>query len=230
MNKRIILIIAVFLMVTGFVFQKTAFPESRADQVQQNRQSSALVSNHGVIKSISIEPSRKDGGWLLYKDGAKVIMLGENLRSAEIRYFPAGTGMGGEFPKGKVLGSMSSAGGTTWEFVLQKFLLATNFWVEAVDVEGRMIKGPDLGNVGYEEAAWYYDGRDQKKPGTPDDWVHDFEGTRSACWHKPGVQCGQEKLEEGPHRNSTPARKCAENGRMCGGIASMRSLKEARGR
>jgi hypothetical protein len=106
-----------------------------------------------VIKSFSIEPSRKDGGWLLYKDGAKAVMRGENLQSAEIRYLPTGTGMSAEFPKGKVLGSMSKVDDTTWEFLLPKFLLTTNFWVEAVDVAGRIIKGPDLGNVGYEEVA-----------------------------------------------------------------------------
>ncbi len=71
------------------------------------------------------------------------------------------------------------------------------------------------------ERGWYYGSLDQKKPGTPDAWVHELEGTRSACWHKPGVQCGQEKFEEGPRRNSTPARKCAEKGQMCGGIAGI---------
>ncbi|HWR73520.1 MAG TPA: hypothetical protein VN604_10140 [Nitrospirota bacterium] len=71
------------------------------------------------------------------------------------------------------------------------------------------------------ERGWYYGSLDQKKPGTPGAWVHDFEGARSACWHKPGVQCRQEKSEEEPRRNSAPTRKCAEKSQMCGGIAGI---------
>lgn len=106
MIKRIVLIIAVLLMVTGFVFQESAFPESQDNQAQQNP------------RSISLQ---------------------------------------------------------------------------------------DL------ERGWYYGSLDQKKPGMPDDWVHDFEDTRSACWHKPGVRCGQES-------NKKP---CAKEGQMCGGIAGI---------
>ncbi len=61
------------------------------------------------------------------------------------------------------------------------------------------------------ERGWYYGSKDQKKPGTPDDWVHDAEGTRSACWHKPGVRCGQELNK----------RPCAKEGDMCGGIVGI---------
>lgn len=150
------LIIAVFFMVTGFVFQRSAFSASRADHVQQNPQPipiSASVSKRGVIESFSLSPSRKDGGWLIYRGGAKAVLRGENLLSAEIRYFSTGTGMGDEFPKGKVLGAMSKINGTTWEFFLPQFFLATHFWVEAVVVAGNRVKGPDLGNVGYEETA-----------------------------------------------------------------------------
>lgn len=39
------------------------------------------------------------------------------------------------------------------------------------------------------ERGWYWGSKDQKKPGTPDDWMHALEGTRSACWHKPEVRC-----------------------------------------
>lgn len=41
------------------------------------------------------------------------------------------------------------------------------------------------------ERGWYWGNLNQKKPGTPDDWIHELEGTRSACWHKTGVRCGQ---------------------------------------
>ncbi|HLD25360.1 MAG TPA: hypothetical protein VJB96_05590 [Patescibacteria group bacterium] len=36
--------------------------------------------------------------------------------------------------------------------------------------------------------GWYWGSKEQKKPGTPDDW--DFlETGRSSCWHAPGVTC-----------------------------------------
>jgi hypothetical protein len=106
MNKRIVLIITILLMVTGFAFQKSAFPEPQDNQAQQN------------LQSISSE---------------------------------------------------------------------------------------DL------ERGWYYGSLNQKKDGTPDDWIHDRERTRSACWHKPGVRCGQELNK----------RPCAKEGDMCGGIAGI---------
>lgn len=39
------------------------------------------------------------------------------------------------------------------------------------------------------ERGWYWGAADQKKPGTPPDWVHRDAG-RSSCWHKPTVTCG----------------------------------------
>ncbi len=30
--------------------------------------------------------------------------------------------------------------------------------------------------------GWYWGSLDQKKPGTPDDWIHTAEGRRSASW------------------------------------------------
>ena len=38
--------------------------------------------------------------------------------------------------------------------------------------------------------GWYFGQKAQKKPGTPENWVHSAEGTRSACWHDPIVKCG----------------------------------------
>jgi len=38
--------------------------------------------------------------------------------------------------------------------------------------------------------GWYWGEKNQKKPDTPDSWVHSLEGTRSACWHDPKVKCG----------------------------------------
>lgn len=42
------------------------------------------------------------------------------------------------------------------------------------------------------ERGWYWGSKDQKKEGTPDDWIHALEGTKSACWHRAGIKCGQE--------------------------------------
>ncbi len=61
------------------------------------------------------------------------------------------------------------------------------------------------------EVGWYYGSLKQKKPGMPDDWIHDGEGTRSACWHRHGAWCGQES-------NIKP---CAKENKMCGGIAGV---------
>ncbi len=68
------------------------------------------------------------------------------------------------------------------------------------------------------ERGWYYGSQSQKEAGTPDDWLHDLEGTRSACWHRPGVQCGQEKPGKEAQKSD---RTCAHNGEMCGGIAGV---------
>jgi hypothetical protein len=38
------------------------------------------------------------------------------------------------------------------------------------------------------ERGWYWGNQNQKKPGTPDDWIYEEAG-RSSCWHKPGVKC-----------------------------------------
>ena len=37
------------------------------------------------------------------------------------------------------------------------------------------------------EAGWYWGFIDQKKPGTPDTWLHINEGTRSAMWCDPSL-------------------------------------------
>ncbi|MBN1386041.1 hypothetical protein JW968_03635 [Candidatus Woesearchaeota archaeon] len=39
------------------------------------------------------------------------------------------------------------------------------------------------------QQGWYYGALDQKKPGTPDTWVHVGDGTRSAMWASASDQC-----------------------------------------
>ncbi len=101
------------------------------------------------IISFSIEPSRKDGGWTMYRNGAKAILLGQNIKSVTVMAVFSGT----EMDDAKSLGKMVKVDekGERWEFLLPKFLLATNFWAEATGLDNSVVKSHDLGNVGYEE-------------------------------------------------------------------------------
>lgn len=38
------------------------------------------------------------------------------------------------------------------------------------------------------DRGWYWGLENQKKPGTPENWVY-TEAGRSSCWHKPGTDC-----------------------------------------
>jgi len=101
------------------------------------------------IISFSIEPSKNDGGWTMYKDGAQAVLIGKNIQSAVVMSAPTGTDMG----NAKILGQMvkSEKSSEIWIFTLPKYLLATNFWAEATGQDGKVIKSRDLGNVGYQE-------------------------------------------------------------------------------
>jgi len=79
-------------------------------------------------------------------------------------------------------GCIGSAG-YKWCELKQKCLRA---WEEKCDNESGQIPAitaQDLKN------GWYWGSKEQKKPGTPDTWVHEFEGTKSACWHAPEKPC-----------------------------------------
>ena len=52
--------------------------------------------------------------------------------------------------------------------------------------------------------GWYWGDKNQKKPGTPNDWVYTDAG-RSSCWHEAGIECNLP-----PETDSTY--KCPENG------------------
>lgn len=49
---------------------------------------------------------------------------------------------------------------------------------------------PQVTNLTREELnrGWYWGFKDQKKPGTPNNWVYSDAG-RSSCWHKPEITC-----------------------------------------
>lgn len=57
--------------------------------------------------------------------------------------------------------------------------------------EGSQSQAPSITQQDLER-GWYWGNRGQKKAGTPFNWIHSGEGTRSACWYKPGVRCGSE--------------------------------------
>lgn len=109
----------------------------------------------GVIYSLEIEPSRSDSGWILYSKGAVVTLKAKNIRKAVILYFPTGTGVGELFPNGARLGRMiqSSEDDDIWTYSLKESLMTTNFWVEATDLRGDILKSSDLGNVGDDEVG-----------------------------------------------------------------------------
>lgn len=47
------------------------------------------------------------------------------------------------------------------------------------------------------DQGWYWGSLSQKKPGTPDDWVHFGEETRSARWHRPTLYLYDESISDG---------------------------------
>lgn len=105
---------------------------------------------HGEVFLLDIEPSSYQGGWMkCTRRGAKAVVKGRNLKSVEIYWYSTGTGMG-LYPPGKA-GPMrkvkTSPQEDTWELELPD-LMTTDFWAQAIDVNGKTIKSMDLGNVG----------------------------------------------------------------------------------
>lgn len=66
--------------------------------------------------------------------------------------------------------------------------------------------------------GWYFGEKDQKKPGTPDDWVHTGEGTRNAKWSDPTPPA---PVVETPVATTTPVARGPETviGTSAGGQA-----------
>ncbi|GEM_PF-4072757 len=144
-------VVVALLGVVGYMTLKNNNAQDQKSTTPTPNQTSVKAQ----ITSLSIEPSHKEGGWLMYSDGAKVIVKGSDLQTIEIRYLPTGSGMTQEYPQGKLLGtptSLSSIQGT-WVMPMPKNIMATNIWVQGKDANGNLIKGPDLGNVGYDESS-----------------------------------------------------------------------------
>lgn len=112
-------------------------------------------SRAGKVISLIIEPSSRKDNWTTYSSGAKVILEGEKIKSAEVRIVPTGSGMGMLYPEGKVLGDMarivSASEGESWILELPDYLMTTNFFVVATDFAGNKIKSIDLGQVAFNE-------------------------------------------------------------------------------
>ncbi len=142
-NILIIIAIVAVLGAIGY-YIATRNPGSSINTRQQNKE--------GVILSLVVEPSTQAQGWMMYRDGAKAVLKGKNLKSVEARYFSTGTGVTESSLAGKMNKVSESPNSDTWEVILPPSILATSFWAEAEDLGGRKIKSANLGNVGYEES------------------------------------------------------------------------------
>lgn len=147
------LVVVGALIVIGIAGYFVLTRDTKTSVNMQRQNNNQVASDQkGMIISLSIEPSTKaQGGWIMYRNGAKAVLKGKNLKSAEVRYFPTGTGITDSSLGGRMIKISQSQDGDTWEVKLPTFILATNFWVEAEDLEGNKIKSADLGNVGYQD-------------------------------------------------------------------------------
>lgn len=141
--KRVIFLTLTFALLAAACTNK---PANTIVKDNSNTQAPALNTEVKII-SFTIEPSRKQDGWLLYTVGSKAALKGTNIANAEVRYLPTGTGMGLEYPDGKLLGQMKMEPGGSYTLALPKGLMTTNFWVVVKGRDGRVIKGQDLENV-----------------------------------------------------------------------------------
>lgn len=148
-----ILIVIVVVIVLGIVGYYVAIRNTGSLVNTQSQNNDEVPQNQkGVVLYFSIEPSIKaQGGWIMYRNGAKAVLKGKNLKSAEVRYFSTGTSITESSLGGRMIKISESQDGDTWEVKLPTFILATDFWVEAEDLEGGKIKSLGLGNVGYQE-------------------------------------------------------------------------------
>lgn len=139
MTKTVITIIIAVLAVVGISYGSFQYFEKN--------------SGKSEITSLSIEPSEYQNGRYVYKYGAKAVVRGNNLKNVEIRIMPTGTGMGMEYPDGKLLGQATQINGNTWSLDMPENLLTTSFWAEVEDPNGKRIKSLDLGHVSYDESG-----------------------------------------------------------------------------
>ncbi len=105
----------------------------------------------GEIISLEISPSTYDGGWIIYKKGAKAIVKARNLADVDIERFPTGTGVTSSVSAGAMQKVRSSPEEDTWELQLSDGIMSTSFWAQGTDKSNKTVRSIDLGNVGYDD-------------------------------------------------------------------------------
>ena len=102
----------------------------------------------GEILSFQIVPSAFSAGWTMCGREAKAILKGRKLKSVDIFLYSTGTGLGedGPYLVGQMIRVGSSPQEDTWELPIGN-LMTTNFWAQATDENGKLIKSLDLCNV-----------------------------------------------------------------------------------
>lgn len=117
--------------------------------------SKAVVQTAGRIDTISLEPSIRDAGWLMYQDGAFLVVTGSGLTRVTFFFYPTGSGVGEAYPNGQELGGAtlqtSTPSAERWVFPMPKGVLATSLWAEATTVNGQTAKSRELLQIGYSE-------------------------------------------------------------------------------
>ena len=106
----------------------------------------------GQILSLNIEPAAYEGGWIMCTErDAKAIVKSRNLKSLSIFWYSTGTGIGLMPPaKAGPMRKVSSSGGEdTWKIEMPD-LMATNFWAQGIDGDGKIVKTMDLGGVSWD--------------------------------------------------------------------------------
>jgi hypothetical protein len=78
------------------------------------------------------------------------VLQGRNLKSVEILWYSTGTGTGllGPAKAGPMRKVSTSPHGDVWELEVPD-LMATDFWAQGIDANGRIVKSMNLENVGW---------------------------------------------------------------------------------
>lgn len=142
------------ILVLGSIVLLAAGCSKNSNTTDSSHTPSAQIISNPKDISFTIEPSRVQDNWIIYSTGAIAKVKGQNLTRVEIKYLPTGTGAAEEYPGGISLGTATNTTNepNTWMTPLPPTLAATNFWFEATNTDGQIIKGQDLGNVAFGQA------------------------------------------------------------------------------
>lgn len=142
------------ILLIGSIILLAAGCSKSADIADSSKDSAVQIISNPKDISFTIDPSRTQDNWTIYSTGAIAKVKGEHLTRVEIKYLPIGTGAAEEYPGGISLGTATNTINEpkTWTTVLPSTLVASNFWYEATNTDGHLIKGQDLGNVAFGQA------------------------------------------------------------------------------